>query len=1367
MMLPLFVKRNLLQSYWLILSFILSASVVAQAPAVKYLGIENGLSNNAVNTIFQDHNGFMWFGTYDGLNRYDGYQFKTFRNIIGDSTSINANNISTIEEDIDHNLWCGGQKGISIYNPGQSKFSSPRYLFINGKQTNLLNDNVIIIKRLKNGDLLAGTQHNGLFVFKKGTNVGRQIPLIAGGNNKGNYDVNSIVYDSKNHLAYLFIQNTGLFTYELNTQKLELKSSAIKQGNCLELDQQGYVWLGSTTGLYYFNQVTATFSENITPQVHSIVDLCKDKDGALWIASNGDGVWVLPPNGKNASPFVSTDGRSLVNSNAIYSIYEDNEGRKWIGTLRGGINTIDSKSVPFKHIVYNSLDNSNLVNNFIFSFCEGSKNSLWIGTDGAGLRYWDRTSNSFKNYVHNPNDPNSVSSNFITSIVKDFNKDIWVSTWFGGINRLKKSGQGFEHYSCFNSKNKSYDNNIWLLFEDSKKRLWASASTEGSLYLLNRQTNSFENFDPAITNLQCMAEDDQGNIWGGDYSSLVKLDLTNKKHTFYNIGHVIRSIHQDKKKSFWVGTQDGGLLLLDRKTGKFKRYTTSNGLPSNTILRIIEDTKGNLWLSTYNGLSRFDPKTQVFRNFYQSDGLQSNEFSFNAGLALTSGEIVFGGIKGFNIFHPDSIYVQSQKLNVFLAGLRIDNEEVVAENAYVTGKDHGLIREITIPFDRAVISLDYLALQYSGADKVKYAYYLEGWDKHWNYVQNTRTANYSRLREGDYTFKVKVSNPAAGWGNELALIRIIVLPPWYRTWWAYLAYILIGGAIIYIYLLYKNKQAKLQYEVKVAHIEAQKEKELHENKISFFTNVSHEFRTPLTLIINPIKDLIRKSKDDQSPLADDLNVIYRNAHRLLRLVDQLLLFRKVESESDQMRVSLIDLVVLCRDVFEYFVQQAKRNNIDYQFLCEAQSIELYGDYEKLEVAFFNLLSNAFKFTPRDGSISLKIREDGENVLVIIRDSGPGIPAHIAGKIFDKFHQSSKNDSKKGFGIGLYLVRHFINNHKGSVTCKSEPGEGAEFTITLKKGNVHFDSISMMENDVARNLALPETLIELDELPVASPAPEKLKEGLTSSELVTEKRSILFIDDNEEIRKYLGRILERQYLYYEASNGEEGLALAAKVFPDLIISDINMDGMNGFELCTAIKNNEELSHIPIILLTASLASDMKLKGVELGADEYITKPFEQDLLMAKIQNILNNRNILQRYFFDKITLKASTVKVPEEYQYFIKKCIEIVEENLGDEDFNVKRLSQLMGMSHSALYKKVKSISGQSISAFISSIKFRRAAVLMLSSNCTISQAAFQVGIKDMKFFREKFVQLFGMNPSAYIKKYRPIFNKDLNTITGQ
>jgi signal transduction histidine kinase/DNA-binding response OmpR family regulator len=1094
---------------------------------------------------------------------------------------------------------------------------------------------------------------------------------------------------------------------------------------------------------------------------------------------------------------LSNNGKSLVNSNAVYSIYEDRDGRKWIGTLRGGINVVDPKSAPFRHVVYNTSDNQSLVNNFIFSFCEDEKNNLWIGTDGAGLRYWNRKNNSFKNYVYNPNDPKTISSNFITSIVRDFKNDTWVSTWFGGINRLTSSGV-FERYYCFNPKSGSYDNNIWLLFDDSKKRLWASASQEGSLYLFNREANKFEILDPALINLQCLAEDDQGNIWGGDYSSLIKLDLRTKKHTYYNIGHTVRSIHQDHKGNFWIGTQDGGLLLLNRKTGKFKRYSTSDGLPSNTILRIIEDGDGNLWLSTFNGLSRFDVQNQVFSNFSQSDGLQSNEFSFNAGLALKSGELVFGGIKGFNIFYPDSIYEQKQKLNIFLSGLRIDNAQVVANDPYVTAKDHGQIKEITVPYDRAVLSLEYLALQFSGADKVKYGYLLEGWDKHWNYVQNIRTANYSQLQEGSYTFKVKVSQSATGWSPAIPLVKIIVLPPWYRTWWAYLLYFSIGISVIYIYILYKNKQAKLTYEVKLAHIEAQKEKELHENKISFFTNISHEFRTPLTLIINPIKDLIRKvneqegernvqtgaqneyegvhdtrkggvhersgeSMERKGAFREELHVIYRNAHRLLRLVDQLLLFRKVESETDRLHVSRMDLVVLCREVYEYFVQQAKKKNINYQFACDTPSIEIYGDYEKLEVALFNLLSNAFKYTPQDGSISLIIQDGEEHVCVSVKDTGPGVPEDLSEKIFNKFQQSAPGDSINGFGIGLYLVRHFINAHQGSISCISRPGEGAAFNLVLKKGKEHFDPAFLTEEKTEHGILLPETLLE-EALPSSVSKPAPLKEGLTTTELVTERKSILFIDDNEEIRQYLRRILEDRYLFYEAANGQEGLAMASKVYPDLIISDVNMEGMNGLELCAAIKSHEDLSHIPVILLTASLATDMKLKGVETGADEYITKPFEQDLLLAKIKNILDNRNLLQRYFFDKITLKDSTVKVPEEYQYFIKNCIELVEENLGEEDFTVKKLSQLMGMSHSSLYKKVKSISGQSISAFISSIKFRRAAVLMLSSNCTISQAAFQVGIKDMKFFREKFAQIFGMNPSDYIKKYRHLFNKDLNII---
>ncbi|MEI6950497.1 two-component regulator propeller domain-containing protein [Paraflavisolibacter sp. H34] len=1342
-----------------VLLFAAVSSALGQGPGpvVHYLGSDKGLSNNSVNTIFQDHNGFLWFGTYDGLNRYDGYQFRVFRNIIGDTTSLPSNNINSIAEDGDRNLWVGGHKGISIYTPSTARFAPARFVLLNGQQVTALNDNSNIIRTLKDGTVLAGTQHHGLFVFPKGAQVGRQVPLSG----TGAYDVSSLVYDGVKNLAYVFVQNKGLFIYNPGTGRLQLKSGAIQQGYCLERDRQGNIWLGNGNGLYRFNEATGGFSQNITPQVRSVVDLCEDRNGALWIASNGDGLWVLPPDRQQASLAVGSNGRPLVNSNAVYSVYEDQEGRKWVGTLRGGINVVDARSLPFRHIVYEE-DKANLVNNFILSFCEDEKHNLWIGTDGAGLRYWDRPANRYRNFLHNPADPSSLSSNFVTSVLRDAAGDTWVATWFGGINRLRKGAAGFEHYRCYNPVTHSNDNHIWLLFEDAQKRLWASASAEGSLYLLNRQTHVFECFDPSLTNLQCLAQDAGGTLWGGDYASLVRLDPVNKKHKVFNIGYTVRSIHEDRQQNFWVGTQDGGLLLFDRKSGQYRRFTTADGLPSNTILRIIEDGRGYLWLSTFNGLSRFHPPTRSFRNFSRSDGLQSNEFSFNGALALASGELAFGGIRGFNLFHPDSIRNERADLKLFLAGLRVANEEVLPGGPYVTKQARGQVQEITVPFDRAVLSLDYLALLYSGADQVRYAYTLKGWDRGWNYVQATRTANYSRLREGTYTFQVKGTHPGTGWSPEVSLVKVIVLPPWYRSWWAYLLYVSLGAGLVFVYILYKNKQARLEYEVKLAQVEAQKEKELHENKIAFFTNISHEFRTPLTLILNPVKDLVQKGAEGGSALLDELKGVYRNAHRLLRLVDQLLLFRKVESETDRLHVAPFDMVALCREVYEHFVQQAKRKNIRFPFLHAMDSLEVYGDYGKLEMALFNLLSNAFKFTPEGGTIALELVEAAATVRLSVRDTGPGIPEGAEERIFEKFRQATAGESKHGFGIGLYLVRHFVQSHGGRITCTSRPGEGAAFDIELKKGKDHFDGALVSDCPAPSLSVLPEPLPEEEAL--AAPQPEPLPEGLSAGEVVTEKKSILFVDDNEEIRQYLRRVLEGRYLFYDAPDGLQGLERARQLEPDLIISDVNMEGLNGLELCAAIKKDEELSHIPVILLTASLAAEMKLKGVESGADEYITKPFEQELLLAKIQNILANRDLLQRYFFDKITLKESSVKVPDAYRDFIKKCIDTIEAHMGNDDFNVKKLSQLMGMSHSLLYKKVKAVSGQSITSFITSVKLRRAAVLMLSGDTNISEASFQVGMKDRKFFREKFVQVFGMNPSDYVKKYRPAFNKDLNAI---
>ncbi|MGF6926057.1 signal transduction histidine kinase/ligand-binding sensor domain-containing protein/DNA-binding response OmpR family regulator [Chitinophaga sp. W2I13] len=1316
---------------------------------IRYLGIEDGLSNNAVTSVYQDHKGFMWFGTYDGLNRFDGYKFRIYRNKINDSSSLVDNGVYTLADDIHHQLWVGGRRGVCVFNPVSEKFTLPCYLPLHSNTSRIISENTHTIKSDETGNILIGTEKSGLLLFNSRQSAGKQIPLTMYHGDVTDYEVTAIEFSGT--AAWVFVQHVGLCKYDIARQQLTIINRDISRGNCLTADGAGNIWLGTDAGVFRYVPATGKYSENVLPVNSKIVNLYIDKDGTMWSASDGNGIYLVNTANSTAKSF-TTAGEQQLSSNAVYSIYEDRQGRKWIGTLRGGINIVEPKRNPFEFNMPNRDPVARVVDNFIFSFCEDNYKNIWIGTDGGGLKYWNRENNTWTTYKHTGNSNTDISSNFITSIIQDARQNLWISTWFGGVNRYNAATGTFEHFVCFNPYTRTAENNVWTVYEDRQQQLWASTTNNGTLYLFNRQQNRFELFDSSLVNLQCLAEDRDGQLWGGNYSTLIRIDRDRKQHRRFNIGYTVRSIHQDQNGTFWVGTDGGGLLNFDRKSGNYTRFTTSEGLPSNSILRMLEDKTGNLWLSTFNGLSRFDPKKKSFRNFSASDGLQSNQFSFNAALKLQSGEFLFGGIKGFNIFYPDSIYSQTTIPPVLLTAVRINNTSVTELDQYVSKRSQEEIREITVPYDKATIAFDFVALEYTLPDKISYAYRLQGWDNNWNYVGQTRTANYTHLQEGSYVFEIKASNADGVWSNAIHTVSVVVLPPWYRTWWAYLLYISSIMAAIYAYTRYKAREERLKYEIKLAHLENEKEKELNEKKLSFFTNISHEFRTPLTLIITPLKELLQNKE------YPDLSVVYRNARRLLSLVDQLLLFRKADREGDQLNISRLDIVHLCNEVYQCFSQQARMKQIDYRFECRDTQLEIYGDSEKLEIAVFNLLSNAFKFTPENGSIIFEVTGDDAQVTIVIKDSGCGIEGSAGNRIFEKFQraQDRKESLQTGFGIGLYLVKRFIDSHHGSITYQSEVNKGTAFHITLKKGSGHFAGVLLREN-------APQKSAFLEELTTVAALPQpEVPEAEGTTTTITEKKSILLIDDHDEIRQYLRQLFKDKFIVYEADNGTSGFAAVQKFMPDLVISDIQMQGMDGVELCSKIKQTDTVSHIPVILLTGSSASDTRLRGLEGGADDYITKPFDKDLLMAKVNNIIKNRNLLQQYFFDRITLKNSNIKVPAEYQDFLKRCIEIIEDNLENEEFSIKKFTLEIGMSHSSLYKKVKSISGQTINSFIRSIRLRKAAVLLLKENYTITQAAMQVGIGDVKYFREQFVKLFGMNPSDYVKKYRHSFNRDFN-----
>lgn len=1346
---------KLLYTRLYILFLLLTAGTTHAAPnpPILHLGIEQGLSNNTVRCIIQDHYGFMWFGTYDGLNRYDGQNFKVFRNKFSDSNSLVNNIITAIVEDDHHFIWIGTRQGLSRYNPLLGNFTSITY----GQPAQKLNTVIRSVSTDSSNNIFIGTEGLGLLLCRQGATNGAPVPLILNGTATTKYGVHSLLTDASNRV-WALVQNKGLALYDRKANQLRLVNTELPGAFCFATDSKD-IWIGVGTTVYAYNiasrQVTKVFeSASQSPEPGMVLALMLTKDRQqLWISTETGNIYTRNITTGQLTCIKAGERRDELTGGAIHTMYEDKAAGKWIGTLRGGINIIGLQKSRFLTIRREPGTNNTLSGNVISSFYETPDSTLWISTDGNGLNRWNRHANTFTTYTHNPSDPHSLADNFITSLAGDNRRHVWVGTYNKGIQRFDVATQQFKHYACINPATGAENRVVFVLYTDKDGQLWASTLRNtgiyGALYRYNPAKDAFDIFDDSLSDLFALNEDSKGNFWGGNLSQLVKIDKLDHKHQFYPIGHTLRAIQEDESGHLWIGTEGGGLFLFDQTKGAvIARYTTENGLCNDAVLNMLDDHNGNLWISTYNGLSKFNMAARTFTNYYQGDGLQSNQFFYNAAQQLRSGEMAFGGIKGFSLFFPKQIRSEHSQLNLVLTDLSINNTPLEKNAAFISKVTDDAIQSIKVPYNKAVFSFSFTALEYISPRRINYAYYMEGWDKGWNNAANMRSATYTHLNEGTYTFRVKCTNAEGVWNPQEIALSITVLPPWYRSWWAYLLYIALLSGSVYMYFLYKMRQNRLKYEIRLAHVNAQKERDLHEKKLSFFTHVSHEFRTPLTLIINPIKEMLSADPEEER---EELNTVYRNARRLISLVDQLLLFRKADSGADSLKVVQLDFAHICKEVYLCFTHQARLKKIDYRFDCPDTPIEMYVDREKIEIVLFNLLSNALKFTPPGGTVTFTVQETDSSVQVEVTDSGCGIPAEVGDRLFHKFFQvkSEQSPAARGFGIGLYLVKHFMDRHSGMVTYDSKIGEGTRFRAVLLKGKAHFGQETIFTD-------IPEGSIFLRELPEEDSAPEKKETDLAT--LVTEQQSILIIDDDQELRKYVAQLFAGSFTILEAANGEDGLKMAKDYLPDVIISDITMQGLSGLEVCKAVKGTAALSHIPVILLTATTASESQLQGIESGADDYITKPFEKELLKARVLGMLRKRNTLQQYFYNEITLKKNDLKVSVEYKEFLDRCIKIVENHLDDDKFSIRTLAREVGMSHSGLYKKVKSVSGQSINGFIRFIRLRKAAEIMISTEHNIGEIASQVGFNNIKYFRQHFNDLFGMNPSEYIKKFRRPFH---------
>lgn len=1322
-------------------------------PRIIRLGVEKGLSNNSIRNIFQDRDGFIWLGTSDGLNRFDGYEFKVFRNKIKDPFSLPHNYICAVNQDQQHTIYIGSGQGLCRYNNLTSAFSVAWFFPYGLHKPKKITSTVNYIEPDKTGNLFIGTNGSGLMIKWAGADTAVQIPLEYKSKISADYYV-AVKIDNRQRV-WLFVDGYGLFQYDYTSKRIRLINDELKNTQSLVADHQDNLWMGTANGLYKYSIIENRFVKIYTTATkltsNNISCLSFDQKGDLWIGTYG-GVNILNVATDHIDYILYGENKQSLPSPFISAIYHDKESRHWIGTLKGGVNIIDPYINRFQTISRNPSNSNTLPSNFVASLFEDGNGDLFIGTDGGGLSIWDRRLNHFRNFKHNPLDPHSISDNKVTGIVEDHLKNIWVGTYGGGINKCNKAAGTFERFKCIDDVAGIENGNIWQLYQDRENTLWATTYGNGRLYRFNYRQNRFEVFDRVLHDLLTIFEDKNGVLWAGNGDHLIRIDRKGHNHVFYEMGKPVRAIQEDSRGNFWIGTEGAGIILFDRVKGtSMAQFSDADGLCSNSVLNILEDKQGDLWLSTFNGLSRFNPANKRFTNFYLEDGVQGNHFFYMAARRLRSYEMAFGGINGLTLFSPEKIVARDYMPAFVITGLRLNNKQLSDDSCYIEEVKDNHVAAIRIPWHHAVLSVDFAALEYSLPGKIMYGYYLEGWDKGWNYLTNSRTAHYSNLREGHYVLHIKSTNADGKWNDRETVLKITVLPPWFRSWWAYLLYLSAAAGILFGYLRYRTHQIRLEYQV-------QQERQLNEKKAAFFISISHEFRTPLTLVLNHLKDLLKKT---QASAGDEgeIKIVYNNARRMLRMVDQLLLFQKADNDLDKLKISGFDMSRLVKNVYASFTGLAKIRKINYQLQLSEVNTDAgatrYADQEKLEIILYNLLSNAFKYTPENGTICFNVRMESDAVVFEVQDTGTGIPDSEGKKIFEKFYQY--NTAATGFGIGLFLVKHFVYMHKGTLHFTSEEGKGTLFSVQLPTNRKHFAEHDMAPGIIGESAFFEDIAEEEPDPSVTDQNPQTAMAPVTS-----ERQSILVVDDDFEMREYISQMFNNQFIVYQAQNGEEGLQVAYDLQPDVIISDIAMPGKSGIEFCQQLKSDSALAHIPFILLTGKSSSDTRLTGVEVGADDYITKPFDKDLLIARVTALLKSRNSLQRYFYNEITLQQNPLKVSAEYKEFLDSCIVIVEKHLYNDQFTVMVLAAELGMSYAKMNKKIKEVSGQPANAFVRFIKLRKAAELFINTNKNINETAFLVGIKDIKHFREHFTKLFGMKPSEYIDKYRKPLGKQYN-----
>ncbi len=1381
----------------LLLVILYSIFSFAQNPKkdFQFVNIKEGISKVGVSSIIQDKKGFIWISTLGaGLYKFDGIEYTSYKYKFKDSTSISSNRIKCSFIDSKNRLWVGTENGLNLYNKDLNNFKRYHFSF-----EGLNNNDILSLQEDTSNNLLIGSNGSGLFKLNLKTfEVSR---ILNSEENKQQILVHSLILTQQGKI--FAGTNIGLKEVDalnnklINTRVFGQENNRISCGiETLLIDNNNnHLWIGSQKehGVYKCklskdrnNNVLKV--ENFNFSSKKIMTIVQLEDSTILAGTENAGLFHLDVNGKVIKNYVSskTEENSILH-NSVWELFLDQDQRIWMGYYNSGVAIHDDLYDKFKNIKSLSNKENSLKAPSVMGVINGDKDHLWVATDGGGIDVYNQLTEKITHINTKDNSIYSgLTSDYIISIFKDSKENIWAGSWDNGIYFLKNDAKKFINYNVKNTAGLLASNSIQSFSEDSNGEIWI-AGFLGGVHSFNPKTKKFtqHNLNPFLdtdfvnVDVKKVIVDDKDNIWAGTSqnglyqikrkNSLIEKvifygDLMSEKYNNPSDANDILTIYQDSKNNIWVGTRGAGLCKINTENNAVLWFNEENGLIETNVCSIIEDTENNLWLSGNEGLTKMVLSNNSFINYTKNDGLLSNDFNIDAVYKDSKGGLYFGNFKGLDYFNPEELKTNKTPPNLSFTGFKLFNKDVIV------GKEHApLVKSISqtdqliLSNEQSVFTIEYAGLNFTRSEKNSYAYYLKGYESDWNYVNQKRNATYTNLDPGEYVFKLKAANNDGVWNEKPLELKIIVLPPWWRNNWAILAYVLLFllGIVLLNYLT--QKRIKEKEVLKNERLQQFNKDELSKRKIQFFTNISHEFRTPLTLIINPLKDIINNNKLELPfEVKNKHLIIYKNTERLYRLINELMDLRKLEFNKTKLRVENINLVKFTKNILSYFQEEVNSKNILLSFDTDFPNFNFVADPRMIEKIIFNLVSNAIKVTPNGGAINLEIitseelhllplvhkKEPVKAVQIIISDTGTGLKEEEVSKIFERFYQVEDQNKTYigGTGIGLEVVQSFVKLHKGKIEVKSKVDEGTTFTIVLPL-------VKELKQEAASSELENSNKYENDFLSIPT---EDFQEEVTIIPKTPKTHTVLIAEDNIELRDYLEQELNHQYKILLASNGKEAIKIARDVLPDLIISDVIMPEMNGFDFCKIIKSEPSTSHIPLLMLTAKASIENRIEGIEMGADAYMVKPFDLKLLKLRISQLITSRQLIFDKYFAAVSGSNENTLASSTEKDFIQKLLDYINNNIDNSNLSVEELAAHQNLSRSQLYRKIKALTGQTVSQFIRKIRLDKAKQILERGNLSISETCYKVGFTSPSYFSKCFKNQFGILPTEIDTKKPPL-----------